>query len=173
MVAGALLAVVVAVCLSPLAPLGPVRPVYPDPGVNFDWTVLGAGLAVLVLVLGATAAVVSYRGAPHRAAARRALAPEQPSRILAAAGVGRPARPGPDRGALRPCPGAMAAPRCPSAPPCVGAVLAVIALVGTVTFGASLSSLVSHPALYGWNWDYLLGAGGDLPGPKVTAPARP
>ena len=63
-VAGALLAVVVAVCLSPIAPLGPVRPVYPDPGMNFDWTVLGGGLAVLVLVLGVTAAVVSYRGAP-------------------------------------------------------------------------------------------------------------
>ena len=47
--------------------------------------------------------------------------------------------------------------------------MAVVALVATVTFGASLSSLVSHPALYGWNWDYMLEAGGDLPGPKVTA----
>jgi hypothetical protein len=33
-VAGALLAVGVAVALSPLAPLGPVRPYYPDPGVG-------------------------------------------------------------------------------------------------------------------------------------------
>jgi len=36
-----------------------------------------------------------------------------------------------------------------------------------VTFGASLTTLVSHPALYGWNWDYelLSGYGGqqDLP----------
>jgi hypothetical protein len=51
----------------------------------------------------------------------------------------------------------------------LGAVLAVIVLVGTVTFGASLSSLVSHPSLYGWNWDYILSAGGDLPQQKVTA----
>ena len=42
---GSLLAVAVAVALSPLSPLGPVRPVYPDPGIAFDWTVLGAGLA--------------------------------------------------------------------------------------------------------------------------------
>jgi hypothetical protein len=166
-VAGALLAVVVAVCLSPLAPLGPVRPVYPDPGVNFDWTVLGAGLAVLVVVLGVTAALVSYRGAPHRAA-RRGLAPEQPSRILAAAGSAGlpiPALTG-VRFALVPGHGRTSVPVRSAV---LGAVLAVVALVGTVTFGASLSSLVSRPALYGWNWDYLLGAGGDLPGPKVTA----
>ena len=167
-VAGGLLAVIVAVCLSPVAPLGPVRPVYPDPGLNFDWTVLGTGLAVLVLVLVLTAAVVSYRGAPHRGSARRALAPEQPSRILAAAGAAGlplPALTG-VRFALVPGHGHTSVPVRSAV---LGAVLAVIALVGTVTFGASLRSLVSRPALFGWNWDYLLGAGGDLPGPKVTA----
>ena len=34
--------------------------------------------------------------------------------------------------------------------------MAVIVLVGTATFGASLGALVSHPSLYGWNWDYML-----------------
>ena len=28
--------------------------------------------------------------------------------------------------------------------------------MATLTFGASLSTLVSHPALYGWNWSYAL-----------------
>jgi hypothetical protein len=166
-VAGALLALVVAAGLSPLAPLGPVRPVYPDRGVNFDWTVLGTGLAALVLVMGATAAVVSYRGAPQRSSPHRALAPEHPSRILAAAaaaGLPLPALTG-VRFALVPGSGRTSVPVRSAI---VGAVMAVIALVGTVTFGASLNSLVSHPALYGWNWDYLLAAGGDLPGTKVT-----
>ena len=36
---------------SPLAPLGPVRPVYPFRGIAFDWTVLGLGALVLVVVL--------------------------------------------------------------------------------------------------------------------------
>jgi hypothetical protein len=37
----------------------------------------------------------------------------------------------------------------------------MVALVATLTFGASLNTLVSHPALYGWNWDYELnGYGG-------------
>jgi ABC-type antimicrobial peptide transport system permease subunit len=167
-VLGALLAVVVAVGLSPLAPLGPVRPVYPDPGVNFDWTVLGLGLLSLVLILGATSALVSFRGAPHRSPGRRALAPEQPSRILAAAaaaGLPIPALTG-MRFALVPGHGRTSVPVRSAV---LGAVMAVIALVGTVTFGASLGSLVSHPALYGWNWDYMLAAGGNLPGPKVTS----
>jgi hypothetical protein len=38
----------------------------------------------------------------------------------------------------------------------IGATAAVLVLVGTVTFSASLNSLVSHPALYGWNWNYEL-----------------
>jgi hypothetical protein len=48
-----------------------------------------------------------------------------------------------------------------------GTTLAMIVVVSTVVFGASLNTLVSHPALYGWNWDYelLSGYGGqqDLP----------
>jgi hypothetical protein len=36
------------------------------------------------------------------------------------------------------------------------AVLAVIVVAATLTFGSSLSTFVSHPALYGWNWSYAL-----------------
>jgi hypothetical protein len=41
----------------------------------------------------------------------------------------------------------------------LGAALAMIVTVATVTFGASLDTLVSHPPLYGWNWTYALSAG--------------
>ena len=37
-----------------------------------------------------------------------------------------------------------------------GAVLAMAVVIATLTFGASLNTLVSHPALYGWNFDYAL-----------------
>ena len=40
----------------------------------------------------------------------------------------------------------------------LGAVLAMVVLVATVTFGASLNTLVSHPTLYGWNWSVKTGA---------------
>lgn len=41
----------------------------------------------------------------------------------------------------------------------LGAVIAVVVVAASITFGSSLSSLVSRPALYGWNWDYALLAG--------------
>ncbi|HEV3294559.1 MAG TPA: ABC transporter permease, partial [Streptosporangiaceae bacterium] len=52
-----------------------------------------------------------------------------------------------------------------------GAVLAIGVVMATLTFGASLDSLVSHPALYGWNFDYALystDGWGPFP-PAVTA----
>ena len=39
----------------------------------------------------------------------------------------------------------------------------MIVVVATATFGASLDTLVSHPALYGWNWTYALSAGNNTP----------
>ena len=54
----------------------------------------------------------------------------------------------------------------------VGAVLAVVVVTSTVTFGSSLHALVSCPALYGWNWNYQLlsGFGGqeDMPQQEVA-----
>ncbi|MGC2169044.1 MAG: hypothetical protein WA580_08085 [Acidimicrobiales bacterium] len=66
-VLGALVAGAVAVALSPLTPLGPVRPFYPYPGVAFDWTVLGTGVAALVAILGAFTVTLAIRSVPHRA----------------------------------------------------------------------------------------------------------
>ena len=47
----------------------------------------------------------------------------------------------------------------------LGAVLAVLVVVATVTFSSGLSTLNSHPALYGWNWNDAIatGAGGSVP----------
>ena len=36
---------------------------------------------------------------------------------------------------------------------------AILVIVATVTFGSSLSSLIGHPPLYGWNWNYALFSG--------------
>ena len=67
-----MLAVAVAVVLSPLAPIGPVRPVYPDRGVAFDWTVLGLGFALLVVVLSAIGGGRGLAGRRRTAPADRA-----------------------------------------------------------------------------------------------------
>jgi MacB-like periplasmic core domain len=162
-VVGSLLAVGVAVGLSPLAPLGPVRPVDPHPGLAFDWTVLGIGLVVLVAGLSAVAVALSARQTPGLVARRRQGARPGSSlaRLAATSDLPSPAVAG-IRFALDPGGGATAVPVRSAI---LGATLAVIVVITTVTFGASLTTLVSHPRLYGWNWDYeLVSAGGEALG---------
>lgn len=158
-VTGSLLALVVAIGISPLTPIGPVRPVDPSPGVSFDWTVVGPGVAVLIVGLSAIAIALAVRQTPHRAARRRTRTMERGSsvaRAAASAGLPAPAVAG-IRFALEPGVGRNAVPVRSAI---LGAGLAIIVLISTVTFGASLDSLVSHPNLYGWNWNYVLSAGG-------------
>jgi len=50
----------------------------------------------------------------------------------------------------------------------VGAVLAVSLVVATLTFGSGLQSLVSHPALYGWDWSYMLDPSNTVPPQALT-----
>lgn len=38
----------------------------------------------------------------------------------------------------------------------------MVVVVSTLTFGTSLHTLVSRPALYGWNWDSALSGGGGV-----------
>ncbi len=160
-VVGSLVAAGVAVGLSPLAPLGPVRPFYPDRGVAFDWTVLGFGLAVLVGVLGIATAVLSFRGSPRRLARNRSGVSRSSSIARSAESAGIPVagvvgvrfalEAGRDRTAV-PVRSALA-----------GTVLAVALVVAALSFAASLQTLVSHPALYGWNWSYALDPTNNVP----------
>jgi hypothetical protein len=51
-----------------------------------------------------------------------------------------------------------------------GTAVAVTVVTATLTFGSGLSTLVAHPALYGWNWTYALFSetGPDVP-PQAVA----
>ena len=151
--AGAILAAVVAAALSPFSLFGPVRQVEPGRGIYLDWVVAGLGALGLALVLSGVAAALAYRQAPHRLAARGQAGQRRPAAwtVLAA----RLPPPGAEglRLALDPGRGRTAVPvRSVMA----GAVLAVTVVSATLTFGASLTTLVSHPALYGWNFGYAL-----------------
>ena len=160
MLAGSALAVLVAVGLSPLAPLGPVAPYLPG-GPSFDWTVLAGGFGILVVVLGglafASAVLVSPRGLPAVRAdnARRG---SSVARVAASAGLPVPVVTG-VRFALESGAGRN---KVPVRSAIIGAVLAVVVVVSTITFGASLRTLVTHPALYGWDWTYEVNGGGGL-----------
>jgi FtsX-like permease family len=181
--AGALLAVVAAVAFSPVAPIGPVRPVYPAPGVAFDWTVLGGGFLLLVGGFGAFAVILAARAATRRgrgpgwtgspAVPARASAAGTRSRLAVASGLPAAAVAGFqfafDSGAGR---GRRAV---PARSALSAAVLAVVIVMTTLTFGSSLSALVSRPALYGWNWSYALASNQGpeaVPGQQVDSGLR-
>jgi FtsX-like permease family/MacB-like periplasmic core domain len=161
-IAGSLLAAVVAISLSPVAPLGPARPYLPV-RVSFDWTVIGCGVAVLVVSMCGVALAFAYRAAPQRSSAQRGRAFSRGSataRVAESAGLPAPAVAG-IRFALEPGSGRNTVPVRSAI---LGTVLAVVVVTAIVTFGASLTTLVSHPPLYGWNWDYaLFNGGGDIP----------
>jgi hypothetical protein len=167
-IVGSLVAVALAVALSPLAPLGPVRPVYPDGRVAFDWTVLGTGLAVLVSVLGAAAVVLAYLRAPHRVARSTGRAMARTSGLARGAqSAGMPvAGVVGVRFALEPGQGRTSVPVRSAL---VGAVLAVAVVLSALTFASSLGTLVSHPPLYGWNWDYMFNTSNDVPPQSLKA----
>ena len=91
-VIGSLMAAGVAVVLSPLSPIGPARHVYPIPGIAFDWTVLGLGLATLGVVFVGVPVALAVRATPDRAARRaRRTAVSAPTAVRAAAVSGLPA----------------------------------------------------------------------------------
>jgi hypothetical protein len=163
-VLGALLAVGLAVVFSPFAPLGPAGQVDPRPGVTFDWTVLAAGFLVLAVGLGALTVALAARQVARGPASQTVQSWRRPRIALLASAMGfsEPAVTG-LRFALR---GGGDRSSVPARSMMLGAVVAVAIVVATVTFGSSLDNLDTHPALYGWNWDYAVapvGNNGNLP----------
>ncbi|HTZ30186.1 MAG TPA: FtsX-like permease family protein [Streptosporangiaceae bacterium] len=151
---GALLAVGVAIALSPFSLFGPVREVEPGREIYLDGAVLGLGALGLILALGSVAAVIAYRQVPHRLAARDHAAGRRANMARTAMAAGLPVS-GVEglRLALEPGRGRTTV---PVRSVLAGAVLAVTVVSATLTFGASLTTLVSHPALYGWDFGYAL-----------------
>jgi hypothetical protein len=156
--AGSLLAVSVAILLSPAAPIGNLaRKAEPHPGMSVDILIMAAGAVAtcaLVLVVGALPAwrAVRQTGRPEardwdRASpvvARLAQAGFPPTVV---SGV---------RLALEPGRGSTAVPVRTTI---AGAVIAVAVIAAALTFGASFNRLVDTPRLYGQNWDAEFGDG--------------
>ena len=161
---GSVLAVGVAYVLSPIAPIGLVRPFYPGAGLAFDWTVLGIGFWALLVCLCAVALVISYRLTLRRGARRFRSEASNAASIVQKAASGLPASAVVGIGfALNRRVGQN---KVPVRSAILGVALAILVATATLSFGASLHSLVSRPALYGWNWNYeLIATGGssDIP----------
>jgi predicted lysophospholipase L1 biosynthesis ABC-type transport system permease subunit len=165
---GVALAVLLAIVASPAMPVGAVRRVEVNRGVDIDWMVLGLGSLLLIVVLLAMTAYLSWREAPHRVLRRSRLRRRSSGRVAAGAGhLPVPVTTG-LRLAFERGEGATAV---PVRSVMGGAVIAVAALVAAITFGASLTRLVDHPRLFGWDWNITLidqaGYGNTKPGPTA------
>jgi FtsX-like permease family len=156
---GAVLAVAVAVALSPLTPVGVARRAELRPGVLADWPVLAVGGPAIVGLVALGAALAAWRAAGLRGDGFGMTDPDRgrrPSLIagaLAAAGVRSSTVTG-VRFALEPGRGRTAVPVRAALVAAVAAVCAVSAVAG---FGASLALLGRSPAAYGANWDVAVG----------------
>jgi hypothetical protein len=161
LIIGVALAIVVAVALSPLAPLGPVRAVYPERGIAWDWTVLGLGAVILLVVLGISCVLISLANSPQRVRLAGSRSPRRSVAVrrLQLLGLPLPSTIGAHF--------ALESPRGRGEVPVrsilIGAVLAVTLMTTTLTFSSGLHTLISRPVLYGWNWNYMLNPSNDVP----------
>ena len=157
----AVVAVAVAVALSPLMPVGTARTAEPDPGRALDGVVLGTGAGAIIGLVLLVAAIPAWRTA--RAAGRtlgvgfepagREVRRSSAADLFARAGFPPSAVVG-VRMALERGRGRTAVPVRATL---LGAVAAVAVVAAAVTFGASLDHLVKTPRLYGQSWDVVAG----------------
>ncbi len=176
-VAGAVIAVGIAVAASPLMPIGPARSAEPRPGVEVNLAILGAGFVMiaaaplLVVLPAALRAASRARGAPGLT---EPTGPTRTSRLSPALGLAGsvPGNLG-MRMAFEPGRGRTAVPVRSAL---VGTTVAVAAVVAAMVFGASFLGLVGTPHLYGQNWPQELNLqAGAVPGAigeKVLAQIR-
>ena len=154
-VTGAVVAVGIAIAASPLMPIGPARLAEPQPGIEVNLAILGAGFAAIALLPLAAVVPPAWRAADRVRGPLGVTEPAEgrarPSRLAAAltrtgsltGGIGA-------RMAFEPGRGRTAVPVRSAL---AGSVTAVAALAAAAVFGASLIGLVSTPHRYGQNWD--------------------
>jgi ABC-type antimicrobial peptide transport system permease subunit len=173
-VAGGVFAVAVAIAASPLMPIGAARIAEPDPGIEVNLAVLGAGLAAIVVLPLALLAPVAWRAAAQAQGPLGVAEPEaamRASRLGSALGRAGSVTSGVGaRMALEPGRGRTAVPVRSAL---VGTTVAVAAAVAALVFGASFIALVNTPHRYGQNWSQELDLGfGGVParlGAKVLS----
>lgn len=152
-VAGGAIAVAVAAAASPLMPIGPARLAEPDPGIELNLAVLGAGLAAIAVVPLALLVPAAWRAASRAGgplgvaeltttgrASRMASALGRAGSVTGGLGVRMAFEPGNGRTEV------------PVRSALVATTVAVAAVAAALVFGTSLIALVSTPHRYGQNW---------------------
>lgn len=151
----ATVAIVLAIAVSGSVISGIAALVEPDPGISPDWSILLGGSAFVVLAVLLIAMIPAWRATRVRGDALGTGIPEggrRPSVIAAVASQAgaSPAMVSGMRLALEPGRGRSAVPVRSAV---VGLVLALVALVASMTFASSFQHLVTTPELVGFTFD--------------------
>jgi hypothetical protein len=125
-------------------PIGSASFIEPDPGVSWDWVVLGPGLALIPVFVtaGAIAAASLALNASRRALTSRRSAV---AAAVARAGVGVPIVIG-TRFALEAGRGKTSV---PARPALIGSVIGVLGILAAFTFSQGVSDAAKHPERFG------------------------
>jgi hypothetical protein len=151
-----LTAAITAIALSPLAPIGAAAEAELHPGIAVDVPVVIGGALVLVVLAALVSAWPLRRLASLATVGLSVPSQQRPGGLVSRAGMqaGRSGLPPAAlmgvRFALDPGQGRR---DVPGRSTVAGAVLGITAIVGALTFGASLTHLTSTPRLYGVSWD--------------------
>jgi hypothetical protein len=152
---GSVLAVPIAVALSPLFPLRAARRADPDVGVNVDLQVLIVG-ALIIFAIGAAAALLS---ASLWSRTTRSDGADTTVSVVTQMAVRLRLRPEPTMGSGFAFQRGRGARRTPVFPALTGSVAAIAVIVGALVLAASLDGLLTSPARYGAPWDLQIGVG--------------
>jgi ABC-type lipoprotein release transport system permease subunit len=149
---GAALAAVGAALASSLFPVGVARKADPDLGLRIDSTVLGLGMAAIIIFVTLIASVVAMPATRAARGRRSTAAGSFVARFASRSGLA-PAPATGVRFALDPGGGPRSAPVRSAL---AGAVFGVLGVASVLVFSNSLDHLGATPAAYGWSWDVLL-----------------
>jgi hypothetical protein len=150
---GALLAIPLAIALSPLFPLGVARRADPDVGFHADWTVLVLGVVAMAAMLLTIALIAAYRATGRSSVGISVAGYPRKARIAeraAVAGLAPPITNG-LRMALESGRGRTAVPVRTAI---LGAVCGILGVTAVLVFASSLDHLVATPELAGSTWDF-------------------
>ncbi len=155
----AIIAIVVAIGLSPLWPIGLARVAEPSPGIEVNLAVIGLGTLGVFLGVVLVGALTTWRWTRPANRSRHPHGPNRPP--LATRLLGGNLRPLPlTLGIRQALDGGRGRTAVPVRTTVVAAALAVVTLTTAITFGSSLGHLLDTPRLYGWSWDAQVGGRG-------------
>ena len=157
---GAVLAIPIAIALSPLFPLRAARRADPDVGINVDLQVLIVGALIIFRDRRWCRAPVGHTLEPHRA---RSDGADTAVSVVTQMAVRLRLRPEPTMGSGSALQRGRGARRTPVLPALAGSVAAIAVVVGALVLAASLDGLLTSPARYGAPSDIQVGVPGGNP----------